>query len=341
MAYEIELNPSKHRFSIEKHETILEAALRSGLSVDYGCSNGACGKCAAKLICGEVEKIAHQDYVFSEAKKRAGHLLMCCYQAKSNVTLETKEASHTDEIQQQRIKVKIKKIETPIEGIKILHVRSPRTHRLRYIAGQRVNLINSNNESRSYSIASCPCDALNQQFHLPFHADDHFLASILDPNQRSLEIEGPYGSFVLQEKSTRPVLFLAYNSGFGAIKGLIEHALSLELSQPISLVWITDIKDRHYMHNYCRSIDDAVDNFDYIPLTLYGDSDNTESKFDLPLNEPLSETLKNVVSRHQNLDQYDIYIAGDALFTQYCRTILPKSGAIPAQIYVEVLPHPA
>ncbi len=341
MTNKVKLNPSQHIFSIEKHETILEAALRSGLCVDYGCSNGTCGKCAAKLICGEVEKTGHQDYVFSEAEKRAGQILMCCYQAKSDVALETKEASHTDEIQLQRIKVKIKKIETPIEGLKILHVRSPRTQRLRYIAGQRANLINSNNESRSYSIASCPCDALNQQFHLPFHADDNFLASILGPDQRTLEIEGPHGSFVLQEKSTRPVLFLAYNSGFGAIKGLIEHALSLELSQAISLVWITDVKNGHYMHNYCRSIGDAVDNFEYVPLTLCcGDSDKNESKTDRQLkNKQLSQTFKDVIRKHQNLDQYDIYIAGDTLFSQSCGDILSKSGAIPTQMYLEVLSH--
>jgi len=350
MTNKVKLLPSKHIFSIEKHETILEAALRSGLSVDYGCSNGACGKCQAKLVSGEVEKTAHQDYVFTEAEKLTGQILMCCCNANSDIELETSEASNADEIQIQRIKVKIKKIETPVDGIKILHVRSPRTQRLRFIAGQRVNLINSKNESRSYSIASCPCDALNQQFHLPFLPDDDFLSSILDLNEnhQSLEIEGPSGSFILQEKSTRPVLFLAYNTGFGAIKGLIEHALSLELAQNIFLVWVTNNKDGHYMHNYCRSIDDAVDNFDYLPITLLSKSGNNEgsnadsniNNSDQQLKEQISKTLSDLAQKHPQIDQYDIYAAGNAFFTQLCESTLSEFNANQAHIYLEPLPHP-
>jgi len=340
MTINVQLRPSLHRFAIEKHETILEAALRSGLPVDYGCSNGACGKCEAKLISGEIEKTEHQDYVFSEAEKLAGKILMCCHQAKNDLVLETREASNTNEIQLQRIKVKVKKIESPIDGIKILHVRSPRTQRLRYIAGQRANLINSNNESRSYPIASCPCDALNQQFHLPIQPGDTFLTSIVDADQNQhLEIEGPIGNFVLQEKSTHPILFLAYKTGFGAIKGLIEHALSLELTQHISLLWVTETIDEHYMHNYCRSIDDAVDNFNYIPLTLKNKSGKNDSNTFFQIDAQITKALEKVISKQQHLNQYDIYIAGNALFTTSCHTILTKSGATEAQTFIETLLH--
>jgi len=332
MANNVLLTPSKHTFAVEKHETILEAALRSGLSVDYGCSNGTCGKCTAKLLSGETEKTAHQDYVFSEAEKIAGHILMCCCTTTSDILLETSEASHTDEIPLQHIKVKIKKIETPTKDIRILHVRSPRTQRLRYIAGQRARLINSKNESRTYSIASCPCDAFNQQFHLAYNADDDFLSAILDPakTQQTLEIEGPSGSFTLQEKSTRAVLFLAYNTGFSAIKGLVEHALSLELSQNIYLVWMTNDKDGHYMHNYCRSIADAVDNFQYLPVTL-------ELETKEPLKNKITAALTELTQQHPQLNQYDIYASGDTLFTQLCEIALLDAGANSSCLYLESL----
>lgn len=337
MANKAQLIPSKHSFSVEKHETILEAALRSGLSVDYGCSNGACGKCEAKLISGEVEKIEHQDYVFSEAEKLAGKILMCCNSVKNDAVLETSEVSNVNEIQLQHINVKIKKIETPIEGVKIVHVRSPRTQRLRYIAGQRVNLINSNHESRSYSIASCPCDALNQQFHIPFLPDDDFLSSILDANtgHPTLEIEGPSGSFVLQEKSKRPILFIAYNTGFGAIKGLIEHALSLELSQNIFLVWLTSYSDGHYMHNYCRSIGDAVDNFEYFPASLFSKTHRNAHKTEQQLNNTLTKALIDIVQHHPNINQYDIYASGDVFFIQRCKSTLAELGANPSNFYLD------
>ena len=43
MSYRITINPSGHTFNTEAEETILQAALRQGFPLPYGCRNGACG----------------------------------------------------------------------------------------------------------------------------------------------------------------------------------------------------------------------------------------------------------------------------------------------------------
>ena len=42
MAVQISVRPGAHDFSAETDETILDAALRLGLILPYGCRDGAC-----------------------------------------------------------------------------------------------------------------------------------------------------------------------------------------------------------------------------------------------------------------------------------------------------------
>lgn len=333
MAFKIALLPSNHAFSIEKNETLLDAALRAGLPVDYGCSNGSCGKCQAKLVSGGLEKLGHQDYTFSEAEKLSGQFLMCCNGINADAIVETRENSDTATFEQQTIPVKIKKIETPARGIKILHVRSPRTQRLRYLAGQSVTLI-CNHVSRQVSIASCPCDALNQQFHIAEDNQDDFFSTLFatQHEKSALQMQGPQGSFTLHEDCRQPVLFFAFETGFGPIKGLIEHALSLELSQQMVLVWVASSQERHYMHNYCRSIADAVDNFDYIPVVINATLKKNDTTFD----DELSQCLNTILEKF-DLPQFKIYLSANSVVSQLTTDILSTKGVPARQIQQENL----
>ena len=45
----VHIEPSGHTFSVEPGESILDAALRQGFTLAYGCRNGACGSCKGKV----------------------------------------------------------------------------------------------------------------------------------------------------------------------------------------------------------------------------------------------------------------------------------------------------
>mgnify|MGYP003471556228 CR=1 FL=1 len=45
MSFLVRFLPSGKEFTAEKNETVLEAALRSGISLNYSCNNGSCGGC--------------------------------------------------------------------------------------------------------------------------------------------------------------------------------------------------------------------------------------------------------------------------------------------------------
>lgn len=267
MAAQVRILPSGHEFFIEGSDSILEAGLRGGLALNYGCSSGNCGLCKCKVVSGEVKKIAPHDYVLSETEKALGYILACANTAVTDVVLEADEAHDSHDIPAQEIEVKVKKIERPDERLVILHARTPRTRRLRFLAGQYLVLGEDGQPTRDASIASCPCDDMNLQFHIPVTAGDPFSERLdmLRPSA-SLTIRGPRGDFTLDEDSPRSLVFIACNAGFGPVKSLIEHAMALDIAERIDLFWITTPGNSHYLGNLCRSWDDALDNFSYIPL---------------------------------------------------------------------------
>ncbi|MFK5984324.1 MAG: 2Fe-2S iron-sulfur cluster-binding protein [Pseudomonadota bacterium] len=299
----IRLLPSRHDFYSDKTETILESALHAGLGVDYGCSNGKCGKCKMKVISGKVEKIRHTDYVLSNEEKLNNTILSCSYQAISDVVLETSEAVSADDIALQTIETKIKSLDTNNDTISILNLKTPRSQRLRFLAGQEIKLsINSATQAESLqlSIASCPCDDMNIQFHIPNNNNSNFLQQLNSVNLKktTITIEGPYGYFTLDEGSPRGLVFITEAMGFSAIKSLIEHALALDMAEHIHLYWIAKQEQSFYMKNLCRSWNDALDNFFFYPII--SDADQNTSTY----------RVVDLVKENSRIEQMDYYISG-------------------------------
>jgi len=261
--------PSGHEFFVEGAESILEAGLRGGLALDYGCSNGNCGLCKMRVVSGETRKIRHHDYSLSEAEKGIGYILGCSNTAVSDVVLEADEAQGTGDIPSQTITLRLKRFERPKTDVLIVGSRTPRTSRLRFLAGQRATLAIDQVGSALYPIASCPCDDMNLEFHLALDRQDP-LASYLAESARvndPITLQGPVGSFVLNENSPHALVFIAEGIGFASIKGLIEHAMALDAAEQIYLFWVASDDDPPYLHNLCRAWNDALDNFEYVPLS--------------------------------------------------------------------------
>lgn len=262
MSAHVQLQPSGHDFFVDGNDTLLESSLRVGMPVNYGCSNGNCGKCKARLISGDIKKVRNHDYVLTESEKIQGYFLMCSNTAVNDLVIEAEEARDEDDIPIQSIEARIRKLDIHQE-IGILNLRMPRTERLRFMAGQYVYL-SFGDTSGKYYIASCPCDELNLQFHIPMDTNLKFPKKLRSHGKRNDKvcIKGPYGNYYLNKESERPLIFIAHETGFAPIKGLIENAIALEKSQWIKLFLSSDT-DTHYMHNQARAWSDAIDCFDY------------------------------------------------------------------------------
>ena len=70
--HSITLSPGGQTFQAEDGESVLSAALRSGLVIPYGCKNGACGSCKGKIISGSVDYGTYQEKALPAAEREQG-----------------------------------------------------------------------------------------------------------------------------------------------------------------------------------------------------------------------------------------------------------------------------
>ncbi|MDP1635944.1 MAG: 2Fe-2S iron-sulfur cluster-binding protein [Gallionellaceae bacterium] len=307
MTAQVTVLPGKHDFLVEGHDTLLEAAMRSGIPLDYGCSGGNCGKCKARVVSGQVKKTRLHDFVISEAEKQQGYILLCSNTAVSDVVIEASVANSVQDIPFQQINAHVKNSGHISDDMILLHLQTPRTQRLRFLAGQSVTLRVGQSFSAELPIASCPCDDRNLLFHVHRQDGNLFSDYVFDHLKHNdmVEVEGPLGEFILHEKSSRPLYFFAFDTGFSPIKSVIEHALSLNV-ETINLHWFGSSPQHIYLPNIAHAWDDALDNFHYAEHV---------AGFDLravsgPREEKLLRQLGDIAAADPQLLQGDIYIAG-------------------------------
>ena len=323
MSFTVELHPSGHRFEAEPGETVLEAALRAGRSPAFGCANGSCGECRARIVAGEVERIRFHDYVIPEAGKRAGYALLCSVAPRSALVVESTEAAGVDDIAPQRVRARVVRVEPASDDHVVVHFRIRRARVLRYLAGQRVKVRFENGPSRESWLASCPCDAVNLRIHVRRDPGEPFAELVFGALRHGAGavVEGPGGRFVLDDGSSRALLFLACDTGFAPVESLIEHAINLELDVPIRLVRVVLGRGLPYRHNYCRAWADALDDFRY----RFVDTPDG--------GEPWRTLAARVIRAASDpaplpggADAPDVYIAGPDGFTDACRRLLLERG---------------
>ncbi len=334
MSAQVTIKPSGHEFTVEGHDTLLQAGLRAGLKLNYGCGNGSCGMCKVRVISGRVARIQHCDYPLSEAERAQGYALLCANTAASSeLVIETLEASGPQDIAPQQITATVRAVTALAPDTRLLHLQTPRTNRLRFLAGQSVTLglagsaaTGGDDVHATYPIASCPCDDRNLHFYVARDADDAFAQQVFAGGVRpgqAVTLWGPLGDFVLAE-GTRPLVFAACDTGFAPIKSLIEHALALDAAPSFTLFWLATRADGHFMANQCRAWSEALDPFE---VTLLGHADPAEGAREM--------------ARAMRADLFevdcDFYLAGPEAFVRELDAQLAAAGVPAGQRYAEVV----
>ncbi|MCU0918911.1 MAG: 2Fe-2S iron-sulfur cluster-binding protein [Burkholderiaceae bacterium] len=330
MSAQVTVRPSGHEFTVEGHDTLLQAGLRAGLMLNYGCGNGTCGMCKVRVIKGEVARTQPFDYPLSEAEKRQGYTLACAHTAASSeLTLELLEAAGPQDIPQQQIVATVRAISALAPDTRLLHLQTPRSHRLRFLAGQSVTLglaTGGDDVHATLPLASCPCDDRNLQFFVARDEDDAFAQRVFEAGLKAgdaVTVWGPMGDFVLAEGS-RPLVFAACDTAFAPIKSLIEHALALDAAPSLSLFWLATRPDGHFMANQCRAWSEALDSFE-ASLSTHADAARGARHIAHAMRADLFDI------------ECDFYLAGPAAFVTPLGDELRAAGVPAPQIFAQVL----
>jgi CDP-4-dehydro-6-deoxyglucose reductase len=320
MAAQVRVEPSGHEFPVEGNDTILEAALKAGIALGYGCSNGECGECRGRLVSGQVRKVHPHDIVLSDADRAAGAVLMCSYTAVTDLVIEARIAG-LDDIPVQTIPATVRQVEAMAPDIVALHLTPPRNRRVQFLAGQRVTL-SAGGASGDYHLSSCPCEARVVTVHVP-RDNSPFARRVFGDMAPGapVTITGPAGRFTFVPSGARRLVFAAWDEGFAPIGSLIRHTLSLDGGETMRLFWVAE-SFGHYRDNLCRSWADAYDEFTYRPLDGAGG---------------VETAVAAILAECGDLAGTEVYAAGPAAFVDRLRTAMAATGLDPTAWHGEAM----
>jgi CDP-4-dehydro-6-deoxyglucose reductase len=272
VSYQVTLKTSGKQFNVIADETILEAALRQGINLPYGCKNGACGSCKGKVLEGQVSHGQHSESALSRADETSGGLLFCCSHPLSDLLLEAREVQGSGDIAIRKVPCRVNVITKPSDDVAILKLQLPAAERFQFLAGQYLEFLLKDGQRRAYSIANAPDQEGPLELHirhLPGGLFTDFVFGAATPALKEKDIlrfEGPLGSFFLREDSKKPIIFVAAGTGFAPIKSIVEQMQAKKIDRPVHLYWGGRRPDDLYLDDLCRTWEKEISGFKYIPV---------------------------------------------------------------------------
>ena len=272
MTYTITVQPSGRSFEAEPAETMLAAGIRQGIGLPYGCKDGACGSCKCKKLSGSVTHGPHQEKALSAQEESDGYVLTCCGTATSDVVLESRQVTHAGAFPIKKMPARVATLEKLSPDVVRLKLQLPANDIIQYHAGQYVEFILRDGARRSYSMANAPHTLVENGApmidlhirHMPGGKfTDHVFGAMKE--KEILRIEGPYGSFHLQE-SPKPIVLLASGTGFAPIKAIIEHMQFMGITREAVLYWGGRRPHDLYMDEWVKARCAEMPHLKYVPV---------------------------------------------------------------------------
>jgi len=272
MSVTVTVLPSGRQFGVEPGEFLLDAALRQNVILPYGCKNGACGSCKARVVEGMIDQGAHSPSALTPEEVVKGYGLMCCSRAQSDLSIEARVVAGAGDIPIRKMPCRIASITHPAPDVAVLRLQLPANERFQYLAGQYVELLLRDGSRRSYSMATAPDDAQQLELHVRHMPGGKFTDTLFGAVQPAvkerdiLRFEGPLGTFFLREDSHKPIILLASGTGFAPIKAIVEHCIHRGIEREMTLYWGGRRPRDLYMHGLAEHWANSRPGFRYVPV---------------------------------------------------------------------------
>ncbi len=305
MSYQIQIANSDHQFTAEPEESIIDAALRAGLMLPYSCRSGTCGTCKGQLLQGTVDYPNGLPPAISNTEADQGAALFCQAQACSDLTIEVSDVRDAGDLIPQRLPARVERIETCAPDVRRLFLKLPRDKRLTFLAGQYLDILLRGGKRRSFSLANAPHDDAYLELHIRHLPGGVFSGYVFNDLKEGalLRFEGPLGNFFLREDSDRPMILIGGGTGFGPIKGIVEHALHIGTQRPMHIYWGARARADLYLNDLPEQWAREQAFIDYTPvLSEPQDTDDWSGA--------VGFVHQQVLADHPDLSGFDVYMSG-------------------------------
>lgn len=309
------LNELNIDFPVMSDQTILDAALNHGVTLQHGCSNGRCGDCRAKLIKGDVEV---KNNLF-EGSLKANEILTCCSVPKSDIVVNAEYFPELNDIKRQTVPVKVDSLELLSENVLKIVLRMPPRVKFDYLPGQYLDFL-WNGKKRSYSIAQEK--PLENKIELHIKKVEGGVFSELFFQQIQIEqlfrINGPLGTFFLRNNE-KPLIMLCTGTGFAPIKSLLEQIVDLGSTKDIYIYWGGGYWSDLYSQ-LPKDLAETFENIHFFPVLSREADTNTSSTF-------FSGYVQDaVLQHHKDICNFDVYACGSEQMISSAREKFVNNG---------------
>lgn len=313
--YKVVNQQTNHFFTVQENDNLLEASLKQGLSFPYGCQKGMCGKCKTILVEGEVAITQPISKGITQEEVDNNIILLCQCQAKTNLKIEIEELD--DFINCEKFKTKVIAVNHLNHDVVelVLEVLDDKT--MQFFAGQYVEISAKGLKPKFFSIANAPKNEKTLKFHIRLIDGGeftHFIFETLKVGDEMM-VEGPKGSFFLQEKSKRPMILVAGGTGLGPIKSIIEHQLAQKNTRKMFLYWGVNTKKDFYQ----EIPQSYLDKLSFVPVVSKND-ENWQGRTGF--------VHQAVLDDFADLSEYETYVCGAPVMVSSAADSFVKQGLL-------------
>ena len=316
--FDVTLAPEGPTFRAGPDESLLDAALRQGVALPYGCRNGACGACRGRILAGRVHLAEGTGLRgLTERETRAGWTLLCQARASSDVRIAARADGPGAGV--RTLPARVASRTRLAHDVMELRLQLPPTERLQYRAGQYVDILLRDGRRRAFSLANCPADDAFLTLHVRRVPGGAFSGQVFEEIEERalLRLQGPLGSFHLRTESDFPVVFLAGGTGFAPIKAIIENALLAPLRREMHLYWGVRSERDLYLPDLPREWARTRPRLHFVPV----------------LSEPGPDwsgrtglVHEAVLADFPDLSGYEVYASGPPPMVTAARELFPDHG---------------
>jgi len=336
MSYQVTIQPSGHTFAVDASESVLDAALRQGIILPYGCRNGACGSCMGTVTAGSVAYRHGLPPALNEQDAASHKALFCQAQPACDLTIRVREVDAARDIEIKTLPCRVEKLEHLAHDVIRIYLRMPASERMQFLAGQYIDVLIKEHEPRAFSIANAPHDDEFIELHIRYVEGGLFTDQVFHHMQEKvmLRIRGPLGTFFLREDSERPALLIGGGTGFAPLKGILEHAFETGISKPLHLFWGVRARRDLYLDDLPARWAREHENFSYTPvLSEPAAEDNWSGETGL--------VTDSVVRHYPELSGHDIYMSGPPVMVEAGHGLFMQHGLDTARFFSDAFEYAA
>jgi len=331
--HSVRIEPHGRTLRVAAGEAVLPAALAAGLNLPHSCKSGHCSSCRARLVAGEIHYPNGRPPGVTEEEAQDGQVLLCQARPRSDLVVEARLIASVADVEIKTLPCRIARLTPLAPDVLQVMLQLPAVERLRFHAGQYLDVLLEGGRRRSFSIACPPHDAQLLELHVRRVAGGGFTerlfgagAAPLAPGSL-LRIEGPMGQFSYRD-GTGPAVMVAGGTGFSPLKSMLRHVLETGISRRIHFYWGA----RHSADVYEEQrVLDWVRKHPQLDFTaVLSEAGRTEAR-----HHRTGWVHEAVLADHPDLCGFEVYAAGPPAMIEAMRTSFPRHGLPPAHLYFD------